>query len=220
MTWNVAAELGPSQFDWWQDWRGECVAIIASGPSTKAADLEILRNRIHVIAIKENVNLCPWADVVYGCDGPWWKHRRGLPDFKGIKISQDAAVCAQYGLHKINVADPKLDKILTEKPGVIGAGGNSGFQALNIAVQFGATGILLIGFDMHGRGGAHWYGRNGWAMANNPDEDNFQRWQRSLRAIASELVASGIDVVNASPISAVDCFRRDTIERALAGWGL
>lgn len=227
MTWNVAAALGPSQFDWWQDWRGECVAIIASGPSTKTVNLEILRNRIHVIAIKENVNLCPWADVVYGCDAAWWKHRRGLPEYKGVKLSHDASVCAGFGINKItvktidNMVDaPKVDKIFTDEPSVIGNGGNSGFQAKNIAVQFGGVGILLVGFDMHERSGAHWYGRNNWAMANNPNEENFQRWRKSFADCAPGLKKRGIDVVNASPTSVLTCFRRATIEQALTGWGL
>jgi hypothetical protein len=52
--------------------------------------------------------------------------------------------------------------------GVVGGGGNSGFQAVNLAAQFGASRIILIGFDMTDRGGKHWYGRNHWPMSNNP----------------------------------------------------
>lgn len=217
---NQASIVGPLQFDWWQDWRGECVAIIASGPSTKSVNLEILRNRIHVIAIKESVNLCPWADVVYGCDGAWWKHRRGLPEYQGIKLCQDASACTQFGLHKIDIPRPLLDEILSEKPAQVGSGGNSGFHALNIAVQFGAAGILLVGFDMHDRSGAHWYGRNNWPMANNPDGQNFQRWCKAFTAAAPQLRRLGADVVNVSPLSALTCFRRQTVEQALTGWGL
>jgi len=218
---NKAAELGQSRFKWWKDWRGECVAIIASGPSTKGAKLDLLRDRIHVIAIKENVNLCPWADVVYGCDEAWWIHRRGLPEYKGVKISYAARACSTFrDIHKIEIRDPRCDRLLVDEPGAIGSGANSGFQALNLAVQFGVNGVILVGYDMHRRNGEHWYGRNmGYGM-NNPSEDNFQRWVRGFDAIAGELKGRGIDVVNTSPSSALKCFRFSGIEQTLDAWGL
>jgi hypothetical protein len=69
--------------DWYLDWSGREVAIIASGPSAKKSGYAALRDRMPVIAIKENIELAPWADVVYGCDAAWWKKRNGLPEFKG-----------------------------------------------------------------------------------------------------------------------------------------
>ena len=42
----------------------------------------------------------------------------------------------------------------------IGGGGNSGFQALNLALQWGARKIILVGFDLTDENGLHWYGRN------------------------------------------------------------
>lgn len=204
----------------WPDWRGECVAIVASGPSAKGAGVEKLRNRIHVIAIKENVNLCPWADVVYGCDAAWWNHRRGLPEFAGLKLTWggDAAHRApDYpGLEKIRI-EVKVDRLLFGEVGLVGAGGNSGFQALNLATQFGATAILLLGFDLQG---GHWYGRNNWANANNPDASNFPRWRRAFEAAAPDLKKSGIDVVNASPSSTLNCFPKMSVDDALRRWGL
>lgn len=216
---NKAAELGPSQFPWWQDWRGECAAIVASGPSVKGMKLDVLRDRIHVIAIKENVNLLPWADVVYGCDAAWWLSRNGLPDFKGVRICHGPQASNKYKfINKINIEN--VDKLLTDQPAVIGSGGNSGFQALNLAVQFGATSIILIGFDMHGNSGTHWYGRNKWPGANNPQDSNYMRWLKGLNAIAPELKRRQIEVVNATPNSAVACFRMKGLDETLCDWGL
>ena len=67
--------------------------VIATGQSAKTAKIEVLRGRLKIIAIKEAaVDLCPWADVAYGCDAPWWTHRKGLPDFKGLKIGWDKKI--------------------------------------------------------------------------------------------------------------------------------
>jgi hypothetical protein len=110
--------------------------------------------------------------------------------------------------------------MLFGETGKIGGGGNSGFQALNLAVQFGAMRIILIGFDMNEAAGAHWYGRNTWHMANNPDETSFRRWIKSMEMAAPILTARGIEVVNASPTSALTGFRKASLGAALEQWGL
>lgn len=205
---------------WLPDWRDECVAIIASGPSTAKVNIQSLRNRIHVIAIKRTVELCPFADMVYGCDAAWWQSVQGLPDYKGLKVSWREGGAQQFAdVHPVDI-EKTTDRLLFDRPGVVGSGGNSGFQALNIAVQAGARGILLIGFDMSDRSGAHWYGRNNWINANNPTDDNFRRWQKSFEIAAGQLKARDIQVFNASPASALRCFEKKTIDAALGAWGL
>lgn len=226
---NCAALAGPQIFDWWQDWRGKPCAIVASGSSTKSAGVERLRGKLPVLAIKENaVDLCPWADVVYGCDLPWWKHRRGLPDFKGVRIGYDPRIRELYpDVNLIRIPETRnrgvdafANEMMFEEPGVIGGGCNSGFQALNIAAQFGSQRILLVGFDMSLRGGAHWYGRNNWVKANNPDQPAVTRWCRHMTVASDVLRRMGIEVVNASPHSALACFPKMTIAAALQRWGL
>lgn len=204
----------------WPDWRGQAVAIVASGPSAKQAGVGALKGRLPVLAIKKSVELAPFADVVYGCDGPWWRDVRGLPAFNGLKLCYDVQACDQYGLRSVEIPDKQSNRLLFGTIGVVGAGGNSGFQAVNLAVQFGARRILLIGFDVHGRGGEHWYGRNGWGFANNPTDDNYRRWRAAFEAAAPELAARGIEFINASPVSDLKCFRRSSVVQALAEWGL
>lgn len=100
-----------------------------------------------------------------------------------------------------------VDHILTERPGVLGWGGNSGFHALNLAVQFGAQRIVLVGYDMHVSAGEHWHGRHPRGL-NNPDARNTARWRRALDGVAPELSALGIEVLNASPTSALTAYPR------------
>lgn len=199
----------------WPDWSGETAAIIASGPSLKKKDVELLRGRARVIAIKKCVEYAPWADIVYGCDGPWWRGVQGLMKFQGLKLAFEPTVCgSEYGIKKVEI-DKFRDRFLFDKVGKVGSGGNSGFQALNLVAQFGAKRIILLGFDMQGDDGAHWYGRNNWAMCNNPMQINYQRWQRSFESAAFELSKRGIEVINASRNTALKCFRVQPIETAL-----
>jgi hypothetical protein len=204
----------------WPDWKGRDVAIIASGPSVKKADVELLKGRLTVFAIKKNVELAPFAEAVYGCDYAWWASVNGLPDFSGAKFAYADRACDRYGLRKIKIPEPLSDSILTEEVGVVGAGGNSGFQALNLAVQFGARRVLLLGFDCQDRSGVHWYGRNMAQGMGNPSEGNFRRWRAAFLTAAPTLTGLGVEVINASPISDVKAFPRWSVADTLKQWGL
>jgi hypothetical protein len=206
---NHAAELGPRMFPWWPDWRGQPAAIIASGPSTGKFPVEQLRGACKVLAIKTNVDKAPWADVVYGCDDAWWISRNGLVDFSGAKLAYGSKATSKYpDIYKVDI-DTKQDRFLLDKPLRIGSGKNSGFQALNLAMQFGANPILLIGYDFKEVGGKlHWYGRNNGHGMSNPMLHNFRNWTDAMNAAAGQAKALGFDIINASDSSELKCFRR------------
>lgn len=109
--------------------------------------------------------------------------------------------------------------MLFDEPGRIGSGGNSGFQAINLAAQFGARRILLIGFDMHATSGLHWYGPNTGRNRRNPSDVNFVHWRRALNQQSRVLNRMGIDVVNCSSDSTVTGFRLGGVEQTLREWG-
>jgi len=205
---------------WFPDWSGCVAVIVASGPSAKNVDLSILaqKQRVKVLAIKESWRLCK-PDVIYGCDRPWWHANIGMPKFSGLRIAYDPLLHEQYpDIHLIKI-DMHKDDILLDRPGFVGSGGNSGFQALNLAVQFGARQIAFVGLDVHTRSGPHWYGRNEWSGANNPGEANFRRWRRAFAIAARTLSNMGIDVANATRFSDVKEFRFvPSVEVALQEW--
>jgi hypothetical protein len=145
--------------DWWPRWDGEAVALVASGPTAKKSNLAALRDRARVIAINESYQLCLWADALYACDGNWWELKKGAPEFNGLKISQEAEACKRYpDIKKVEV-DRYSNELKLHQWGCIGAGGNGGFQALNLAVQFGCDRVMLIGYDMRVDLGEHWHKR-------------------------------------------------------------
>jgi hypothetical protein len=203
----------------WPDWTGRDVAIMASGPSVKKDDVALLRDRLTVFAIKKNVELAPFAEAVYGCDYPWWRSVHGLKDFKGWKFAYADRAVNQFGLRKIDI-DLKQDRLLWDRVGLTGAGGNSGFHALNLAAQFGARRILLLGFDCQDRSGAHWYGRNTAQGMGNPGENNFRRWIPAFATAAQQLEERGVEVINASQITAVKGFPKISVAETLERWGL
>jgi hypothetical protein len=107
--------------------------------------------------------------------------------------------------------------IIASPTGTVGSGGNSGFQAVNLAVQFGARQIILVGFDMQGDA-THWYGRNQWHGANNPTRHNFEKWVNAFRRAAPQFRKLGVDIVNTSMASAIDVFPKMPLPDAIDRW--
>lgn len=191
---------------WAPDWRGACAVVVAGGPSAAAVDLARARGKARALAVNEGWQLAPWAEVLYACDGAWWGLRQGVQEFAGLKVTADhAAALAFPGLHLIRVRHG-IDR-MSFVPGEVGWGGNSGFHAVNLAAQFGAARIVLVGFDMHVAGGVHWHGRHPRGL-NNPDARNTARWRRLMDAAAPDLAARGIEVLNASPTSALTAYAK------------
>ena len=166
-----------------------------------------------MLVINESVRRAPWADALYACDGAWWDHRRGVPEFGGLKVSQDVRAAKAWGVHQVRLRQ-HCDRLLVEEAGEIGWGGNSGFHAVNLAVQFGAARLVLVGYDMTLAFGVHWHGRHGGHL-NNPSAKALARWAAVLDAQGPLLASLGIEVFNTSPTSALEAFPYATLEEAL-----
>lgn len=155
--------------------------------------------------------MAPWADVLYACDFEWWSKNDGVTKFGGLKISNDEKIApAEWRLRQVHLVRAD-DSLLINKFGEIGWGGNSGFHALNLAVQFGAKRIVLVGFDMRVDNGVHWHGKHGGGL-HNPTSANTNRWRRAIDATAPLLDEIGVEVLNASPVSALENFKKIDFE--------
>lgn len=200
----------------WPDWHGETAVIVATGPSAASAPLEDIRGKAKVIAIKSSWQLVPWADVLYGVDRPWWIANNGAPEFRGLKVSPSPKACNLFGCSLVELR-PRA-QIITGRIGVLGCGsnkggGHSGFQAINLAIQFGASRIVLVGYDMTLERGAHWH-KEGHGVAK-ADADRVKRWREDMDACAPQFQALGVTVINATPESALRNYRKHPLSNAL-----
>lgn len=163
----------------------------------------MVKGRFRTIAVNDAWRLAPWADLLYACDFAWWDHHGGVPDFRGAKVSQDQRCPLKW---------PEILRIRGEhRPGLsldpdcIHFGSNSGYQALNLAVLLGAKRIVLLGFDMKPApdGRRHWFGNHPGALhRHSPYGD----WIRNFRTTLPDLERAGVEVINCTPGSALDCF--------------
>lgn len=192
----------------WPDWRGEIVVVVASGPSAKEAPLDLAREKAKVIVVNESWRLAPWADMLFAADFSWWRHREGVPEFCGIKVTSDERSSLDFGV--VRVPHMKRDSLVITD-GFIG-GNNSGFQAFNLAVQLAPRRIALVGFDMTREHGAHWH-EDHPVMLGNPTDAKVKRW-RQLMDSAAETI-KGIEVVNCSEISALTAYPKVPLEQVL-----
>lgn len=188
----------------WPDWSGETTVIVGTGPSAKDAPLELAKGKARFIVIKRSWRLAPWADLLYGIDPGWWIANQGAREFKGMKASPSPTACRVYGLRKVRLR-PRAE-LLTKEIGVIGCGlrsggGFAGFQAINLAYQFGSRRHILVGFDMTIANGAHWH--KDYRGVGKPDAARTERWRKALDGAAENFGAMGLEVLNASAGSAL-----------------
>lgn len=192
--------------------------ILGSGPSLSQTDIDYARGHDHVkvIAVNDTYRLAPWADFLYSSDRAWWEQNNMAPEFRRTRYTQDRnnrtwlADVKRRGMMVLH--GENLDGVSTT-PGTIHLGGNSGFQAMNLAVLFGATRIILTGFDMLAHDGkTHFFGIH---KAPLRDDSPYPLFRQSFVKAAPQLSAMGIDVVNCTRVTALQCFRKSTMRAEL-----
>jgi hypothetical protein len=188
------------------------MVCLGGGPSLTAADVEYCRGRdVRMLAVNDAYHIAPFADVLYACDGKWWDYHQGVPSFTGLKFGMTVKAGKWPGVQRLaNTGGQGYES----QPGGLRTGGNSGFQAVQLAVHLGAVRILLLGYDMQRgkKGRSHWFGEHPLPIRVSSDYGVFCAYFRSL---ATPLKALGIQVINCSRETALTCFPRMAIDEAL-----
>lgn len=188
---------------------GETVVCIASGESLTRADCELCRE-LKTVIVSDVYKLAPFASVLYSADLDWWKLHNGVPDFAGIKVTHDPVAARRFGCRQILVKSAEAGaelKGVSLNPEFVHSGGNSGFQAFNLAVLFGAKRILLLGYDMQG---SHFFGEHPGALRKTQD---YSTWLRRFATVPPML--RDVEVINCTRATALKCFPQATLEAVL-----
>jgi hypothetical protein len=200
-----------------RDWP-DCI-VAATGPSLTEAVADQCRSQ-RVIAVNDAYRRLPWADVLYAGDADWWGVHEGCPDFTGEKWSahhprhndkRDVAV--RYGVRLVAGPDVIDAPGFSLDPARLHYGNSSGFQAINLAILFGATRVILVGFDMRVPAGAprHFFGDHPAPLGNAAKYEQFlPAFER-----AAQLLPPHIRIVNCTPGSALQCFPMAPLEAEL-----
>lgn len=98
--------------------------------------------------------------------------------------------------------------------GKVHYGANSGYQAINLAYLFGAKKIILLGFDCKRgpKNESHHHGDHPGPL--NKDMP-IHTWRKAFPQLSADLKAEGVEVVNATRDTALECFNKIKLEVAL-----
>lgn len=156
--------------------------------------------------------LAPWADVLHAGDARWWLAHPEAERACAERWTLDPMLGTQPGMSHIEGID---EPGISEHPTRVHTGGNSGYSAIGLAALWGADRVTLLGYDMGTTGGRlHWHPDHDEKTLGNPVD--FQTWRDRLAGAAADLRRLGVHVVNASRETALACFERMPLERALA----
>lgn len=195
-------------------WPGETVVILGGGPSLTQEDADIARmSDCRRIATNNAFMLDPWADVLCWGDIRWfYENRDRIRDgYSGpLKITWHE-ISNRRG-HAIQTL--KQDRGgFSMSPDTIG-GNSTGCSAVNLAYLFGASRILLLGFDMTAARGNNWHELH----TRHASEARFRTlFIPELERAAAILKQRGVEVINCTPNSALTCFPIQSLSEVLRG---
>jgi hypothetical protein len=171
------------------------VICIASGPSLTDEDCKLAQESGHKIITANNSWQRVKSDVIYASDYAWWKRYASEITSDAERWTATPLAARQFGCQLAKIS----------------SGLNSGAAAIHLAAWFGASRILLLGYDCQATGGQlHWHGPH--VRCNNPNEISFKMWHRQYRQTPNHIRSK---VVNCSRETALRVFARAKLEEAL-----
>jgi hypothetical protein len=157
--------------------------------------------------------MTPWARHLYACDGAWWRVHLDavLATFTGKLWTQDKGYQEDA---RFNYVESRPGSGLAEDALI--QGDNSGYQAINLAkIRMNADIVLLLGYDMQGRG-THWFGRHDGSKGLSTST-NYGDLCGHFNKMHPERY--GLQVLNMTRTTALECFPRITLEEAVRRYG-
>ena len=189
---------------------GEPVFCVGAGPSLRDIDPEVkagLARRTTIVCNEAQLWL-PSAPYWLFYD---WRmielHEQRIRDYAaagGEAITPNRRIKSRLG-DAVRLVPIVREDGLARDPRGLASGGNTGHGAVNLAFHFGASPIVLVGYDMRrARGGwSHWNRHNHSAAWRYCDV-----FRPRFKQIAVDLAAAGVTVLNATEGSALEWFER------------
>lgn len=201
-----------------------------------------LAGRCKVIVVNSSCVLAPWADVLFFTDSGWYDARKELVrDWPGLVVTMSRQAARELNapgmplkdgrsrvLRVKGCGDPDAPPRVRVAPGVlpkvpgfpdlgspeIQQGRSSGHTAVSLAIAMGGVRILMVGYDMqvvNGREHHH-------SEYKGPRDLDIYRneFQRAFRGWNEAALASGVEILNCTPGSAVTEFPFADLQEALA----
>lgn len=179
----------------------------------------------HVIGVNMAYLIGDWIDMLFFGDKKWYfTNREKVAKFKGLKVTcQSHFNKPKYVEERIKflAKDNHKPTGISSNPHKVSWNVNSGAAAISVAVNMGATRIILVGFDMQlgDDGKQHWHAEYKTFSRKHPDGKKlpFHRHLLGFPVIAKDARELGVEIINACPNSAIKEFRKTTVKELLNG---
>lgn len=166
----------------------------------------------HTIGINNSYLLGDWLDMMFFGDCAWYLvHKEPLLRWPKLKVTCCNRFAAKQekdseGI-KYLAKDCNKQYGLSSNLTMVSWNYNSGAAALSLAAHLGVKRIVLLGFDMSldTQKVSHWFGSHDIRHPRKTPPP-FARHLRGFPYIAKDAVERGIEILNASPISAITEF--------------
>lgn len=206
------------------DWAGKACIVAASGPSlTEAVAQDCMASGLPCIVVNDAHKMIPSANILYAADAHWWNTYDGVFSFKGerwstlqqapiAKVEEKVACARRWHLKLVRGRfqtgfsfDPRFIHFGSEKFG------NSGFQAINIALLLGCTTIILVGYNMSASGGKlHFFGQHPAGMKNLDPRVFIPQFNSGAKTLPADR-----RIINCTEATALKCFPTRPLKETL-----
>lgn len=169
-------------------------AVLCTGPSLTAEQVEAVRVLPIVVAVNNAYQLAPWAHALAAIDARWWSVYPEAKQFAGRKFSAN----------RIDGVEQMI------RQGHLQSDTCSGVIGLEAAKLLGATRVLMLGLDFKG---SHYFGHYPSPLSKTPPHQwavhrrQFGFWRKHN---------TDVEVVNCSPGTALDVFPTADLHACLA----
>jgi hypothetical protein len=207
----------------------ESVIREESTPAAYSPYMSAIHDR-HIIAINVAYLIGTWIDMVFFGDNRLYiTHRENLAQFPGLKVACNPKLRSPRYQREENIKYVPRDKQhklgISDNPCTVSWNHNSGAAAISVAANMGARRIILLGFDMKlsEDGKQHWHSLYRVRRMKGRNEVKaplihlpFKRHLRCFPHIAKDARRRGIEIINASPDSAIENFRKLSVNQILS----
>jgi hypothetical protein len=90
--------------------------------------------------------------------------------------------------------------------------GSSGVNAISLAIMSKAKKVVLVGYDCSLALGYHWHGKHPQGLSNCQSID---RWSGQHELLARYAEICGVEIINASRFTSLECYKKEEIWKAL-----